>query len=647
MKKIRSTVSILVIFAFTIGLFATSDAQDNAAAPSGDPGKISLDLKGMDVVEVIKMLSAKGDLNVVVGSNVKGRVTIFLKSVGIMDAFDIILVANDLAYDRRGDIIYVMSQKDYEAMYGERYADKKEVRVFQLKYAKAVEVAKAANQLKTKIGKAVVDEGSNTLVVIDSPVSVSQISDMIAKVDMPTATRIFELKYAKAADLKAKVAESLTKGVGTMQIDERTNKIAVTDLEKKMSELETMITAFDDKLPQVLIEAKIVQITLDDKFKLGVDWESVLKKLSKEVSIKSTFELATQNTFTPGAQVLVGALNSGSDYAMMVQALKTVGDTNLLSSPRITALNNQEAKILVGTSQPYATNTVTQGTATTTTGTSLSFLDVGVKLYVTPTVNKDDFVTMKIKPEVSSTSSSYTYGSPSTTVPIVETTQAETSVTVKDGTTIIIAGLIKDQRTSQVDKVPILGDIPYIGEAFKKTVKEVVKQELVVFLTPHIISGGNDYLEQPLSPPVGEKRFTVPEKPTFDRRNEVALRPGYFEQRKEVLEDEADKAARRQRNEGSILVSTEDEYSYFVKTKIVENVRSAKRKKRSMKGTVKVAFMLSPAGDMVSGPEVVKSSNHALDRVSLNSVKNAAPFPAFPASMGPEDKRFVIDISFE
>ena len=672
-KNMRRAYKIaFIIFLIICNVWAPAGAQtpqpDTSMQAQGASqvasDKISLDLKGMDVVEVVKMLATKGNLNVVIGPDVKGRVTIFLKSVGIMDALDIVLIANDLAYDKRGEIIYIMTQRTYEAIYGEKYADKKEAKIFQLKYAKASEVSKALNQIKTKMGKVVVDEGSNTIVVMDSPSALVQMNEAVDKLDMPTVTKIFELKYAKAADMKAKITESLTKGVGTIQIDERTNKIVVTDLERKMGEITAMVTAFDEKLQQVLIEAKILEITLDDHYQLGVDWDSVFKKLQKEIAVKSIFQLAAANAWAPGAQLIVGALNSGSDYAVMIQILKTIGDTNLLSSPRITALNNQEAKILVGTSSPYATNTVTQGTSTTTTGANLSFLDIGVKLYVTPTINKDKFITMKIKPEVSSQSGSYSYytGSTSqaTTVPIVSTTQAETSVTVKDGMTIVIGGLIRDERTSTVQKIPILGDIPILGEAFKKTDKQVKKKELVIFLTPHIVTGDTDYLESPKTPPVGEEKFTMPEKPAFEVRKGVTVDPEYLQKKKKGLWDkqkeeapqEPGSAARPEKRAGPAMVmpteTTADQYFLYVKKSIVNNLRYSKTKSAQSKiGSVKIEFILSPDGEIAEGPSVIKSSNPALEKESLAAVVEASPFPAFPEPLGKANKRFVIDLSFE
>lgn len=628
---------------------ATPSAEGAGLKSTQDADKISLDLKGMDVVEVIKMLAAKGNLNVVLGTEVKGRVTIFLKSVSLMDALDIILVANNLAYDKRGDIIYVMSQRDYEKMYGEKYGEKKEVTIFRLKYAKASEASKALNQIKTKMGKIIVDDASNTIVAMDSPMTMAEINEAVQNLDIPTTTKIFELRYAKAADLKDKISENITKGLGTMQIDERTNKIAVTDIEKKVNDIERIIKAFDDRPKQVLIEAKILQITLDDTMKLGVDWTSVIKKLQKELNLQSAFQLSSFSAFgPPGAQLLLGSLGDSGDVNLLIQVLKTIGDTDLLSSPRITALSNQEAKIMIGTSQPYATNTVTQTTGTATTGTNISFIDIGVKLYVTPTINKDGFVTMKIRPEVSSSTSNYLYGpAPQTSIPVVQTTQAETSVSVKDGTTIIIGGLIKDQRTQTVNKIPWLGDLPLIKYAFSNTTNEVVKQELVIFLTPHVISGEDDYIDNPKTTPIGENKFTVSEKLAFERRTPVPMKPGLFkdtDKNKAINEITPEVAGT-----GSVsLTNTAQEYFISVKNKIIGHIVVPKDDKyNGIRGKVRMAFFLTPNGKVARGPEIIQSSNHALDDIAMNAVKRAGSFSRFPKDMGNGEKRFIMDLTFE
>ena len=624
-------VAFFVVFLFAAS-FVFAEAQT-----------ISLDLKGMDVVEVLKTLASKGDMNLVVGSNVRGRVTMFLNDVDINDAFDIILAANNLAIDKQGDIIYVMPERDYELLYGEKYGDKKEAKIIQLKYAQAVEVQKALNQIKTKIGKIIVDEGSNTIVVIDSAKVTEQAVLLVEKIDRPTETLIIELNYAVVADLKEKIESVLTKGVGTVQIDDRTNKIFITDLKENIPKISEMVSAFDSRLQQVLIDARIMEITLNDEFQLGVDWEVVTDVfqdlLKKDVGIKSNFGLGAAGAFIPGGEIIIGAFGVG-DYAAMVQALKTVGDSNILSSPRITVMNNEEAKILVGKSEPYATNTVTQGTSTTTTGTNLSFIDIGVKLFVTPTINKNGFVSMKIRPEVSSSTTYYTYGTPETKVPIVQTTQAETSVMVKDGSTIIIAGLIKDQRSSNVSKVPLLGDIPYIGEIFKKTTDIVQKTELVIFITPRIISGEVDYIKVPESPPRGEDVFTVSERPAFDRRKGVDADIGYLKEEPPKKEDAEAKI--------NLVTATPQEYFYVVKRKILKNLNVPKKDPRVKKGDkVKVSFDLYSGGNLVSKPKTVGDVNSYLSLLVIGAIEASAPFPTFPLSIKEVKKDFVLEIVYD
>ena len=176
------------------------------------------------------------------------------------------------------------------------------------------------------------------------------------------------------------------------------------------------------------------------------------------------------------------------NFETVIELLQTVGTTDVLSTPRISVVENEEAKILVGTREAFITSVVTQTQQAATTSEEVTFIDVGVSLTVTPTINQEGFVTMKIKPEVSSVTRTLTTAS-GNQIPIVQTSTAETTVMVKDGVTIVIAGLIEDQSLNTTKKIPILGDIPILGAAFRSKEEEVIKSELVIFLTPTIISG--------------------------------------------------------------------------------------------------------------------------------------------------------------
>ncbi len=452
--------------------------------------KVSLDLRDTNVADAIRYLAEKADINVAVSKNVGGRITLSFKNVTIKDALDIVLLSNDLAAESRGEIIYVMLAKDYETLHGTKWADPRQVRIFKLQYARPTDVLTVLGSLKSRVGSIVVDNESGTVVIMDTPERIAKMKQAISSMDKESLTQVFELKYAKAKEVEANLKSRLdAKGVGSIQADERSNQVIVSALPKRMDEVEKIIAELDKKTRQVLIEAKIVKVSLNPDFDMGIDWERLFSDdYLHGLALAGTFPVAS--SISSFGKLTVGTLAT-DDYTATLKLLKTVGETKLLSSPRIAAVNNEEASILIGTREAYITKAVTQGETTTTTASSVTFLDVGVQLHVTPTINEDGFVTMKIRPEVSSVGRTLTT-SDGDEIPIVDTTTAETTVMVKDGHTIIIGGLIKDETVRTTKKIPILGDIPLLGMVFRQIDENKEKTELVVFLTPHIITGDKD-----------------------------------------------------------------------------------------------------------------------------------------------------------
>jgi type II secretory pathway component GspD/PulD (secretin) len=180
----------------------------------------------------------------------------------------------------------------------------------------------------------------------------------------------------------------------------------------------------------------------------------------------------------------------------MLKALKTFGETRLLSDPRLTVQDGHEATLEVVTSEAYeaGTSEVDSG-GVTTSYRNFEFIDVGVSLSVIPKINDEGFVNMLIKPEVSSVISWYGGASgpaeerSAGAVPIVKRSTAETTVTVKDGVTIVIGGLIDESTVSTEQKVPILGNIPLLKYLFRRTSDSTERRETIIFLTPHIVTG--------------------------------------------------------------------------------------------------------------------------------------------------------------
>ncbi len=481
-------------------LFVCSLCNDAVAIeepPLGNPTKIDasappapaiidvLDFKQIDIADVLRLISLKVQRNIVASQNVKGRVTVYLKDIGVLDALRVIVDAYGWAFVEEGDIIKVMTSQEYEERFGQKFGRPFSNRIYNLNYGNTAAVSALLNQVKSSQGKVLVDDKSNTLVLIDTPAKIVEMEDIIKRLDVKTITEVFDINYALAKDVSAQITPLLTPGLGILKSDDRSNRLVVTDTVRVVDQIRNIIKAFDLRHKEVLIQAKIVQVILDDEHKMGIDWEAVIAKY-KKLTFTSDFSVLADSD--KRGKVAIGTL-SEDDFTLMLEALDTIGSTKILSSPRITALNNEEAKILVGSSEPYVTSTTTTtSSGPATTAESVNFMEVGVKLYVTPTIHNDGFITVKIKPEVSSATGKITTSN-NNTIPIIETSEAETKVMIKDGVTIILGGLIKEEIIKTDKRVPLLGKLPLLGFAFRSENHSVQKTEIAIFIKPTIISG--------------------------------------------------------------------------------------------------------------------------------------------------------------
>lgn len=461
--------------------------------------RVTLDLRNIEVGEALKFLALKGNLNMVIGKNVTGRISLYLTDVTVADVLEIMLLSNNLAIAKQGDIYNIMTETEYQALYGRRYADVRTAKVVKLRYAVPSQVFTVLSATKSDIGKVVIDEDSATLILMDTPEKIQEMQRIINEMEKGQNLRIFDLRYAKALDVEAQLRDRLDAlKLGTVRADERSNTLVVTALSKRMDEIEQIVHALDEKTREVLIEAKIIKVTLSDDFDMGIDWQKVFRDTGNELGIEKYNPIFSGN-FLPPALTNYGQLQVGNaatdELSATIQYLQTVGQTKVLSSPRITAINKEPARILIGTREAFVTTTTTTGQTTSTTAENVTFVDVGISLEVTPIINDDGYVTMKIKPEISNVAR--TLVTPTANeIPIIDTTLAETSIMVKDGTTIIIGGLRKDEKIKTVGKVPIAGSIPVLGALFRNTTEDLEKIELVVFITPYIITGDTTFTDR-------------------------------------------------------------------------------------------------------------------------------------------------------
>jgi type II secretory pathway component GspD/PulD (secretin) len=500
-KHIVKNICALVL-AVSIALFSpvspTEISAENFLA-SGIMGKmqteISLDLRDMDVVDVYKFLAMRGGFNASMSKEIAGRVTLYLKKVSIGDAMEIISIANSLAYKVVGaNTVYIMTDAEYQRMYGAQFSDKKTVKILRLSYIKPAYAMETLRNLKTDIGRIVIDEDTGSVVMIDTPGNIDRMEKVIAAIDIPLETFVYDLKYADANDVASKLREKLDNvAVGSVQADTRSNQLVVRAFPGRMREVSELIRALDTKTKAVLIEVRILKVTLRPGFDAGIDWQVLFKQLNN-MAIVGSFAISDPlRKATSLAQIAQGNLGF-SDFAFNLKLLKEVAATKIIANPRLMVTNNDEARIHIGDKLAYVTTTTIGTGDSQRVNEEIHYIDVGVKFVVTPSINDDGFITMKIKPEISSKTGDLETPQ-GARVPLINLTELETSIVVKDGNTIIIAGLRQDEEQDGKSGIPWLMDIPYIGRAFSEVSKRGTITEIILLLTPHIVTGKENYVD--------------------------------------------------------------------------------------------------------------------------------------------------------
>jgi len=267
--------------------------------------------------------------------------------------------------------------------------------------------------------------------------------------------------------------------------------IVVTDEETNES-IRTIVASLDKPKPQVLINVVFVQVTHDKDLDLGTEatWTGKLAVKTEPNAVASSRfgladALADPTKFGAFYRIL------GEDVSATIHALSSLGKTEILSRPSILTRNSQQATIMVGQSVPIITNSrvVDQTNATINT---VQYQDVGIILRVTPFINADGLVEMIVSPEISSLSATTVPISNTVSSPVIDKRSADTVVVTPSDRTVVIGGLISTEVKDLDSKVPLLGDIPLLGYAFKRKQKSTTKTELLIFLTPRVIQNPGD-----------------------------------------------------------------------------------------------------------------------------------------------------------
>lgn len=295
--------------------------------------------------------------------------------------------------------------------------------------------------------------------------------------------RSYFLENAKPSDLAETIKAILPAG-STVTADDSYNVLVIQTTSDYLPRLGKLIGELDVPPTQVMVEAKIIEVDLGNGDNVGLDVNYTKNGSGSNVQTMNLADRSTNaNTnattgLTPqGLYAHALSIFSTASLEAFLSAIETSNKTNVVAAPKITTLNNKEASILIGAKYGYVTSIIGQ----TSTTQVVNFLEVGTSLTLTPNVTKNGYIRMKVAPKVSD-------GIVINNLPQENTTETKNEVMVKDGQTFVIGGLVKQKDTSFDYGIPFLMDIPILGSLFRKTVTSTAKTELLVFVTPHIIT---------------------------------------------------------------------------------------------------------------------------------------------------------------
>lgn len=413
--------------------------------------RVSLDFQDADIRNVIRLIADVSGYNLVSGDDVKGKVTIKLLNVPWDQAFDIILKMNNLGHIKEGNILRVATLKVIE------------------------------EQLSAEAKTKEAEQRSGDLV-----------------------TKIIYVSYGSSKDFMETLKKSLTPR-GSIVIEEKTNAVIVKDIARSVDEVTELVKTLDRKVPQVMIEARIVEADSTYTRELGIQWgfdqSASTKSGSYTLYSGGTKSSSSDTTYTPltggvgvngtgfmvnlpasvgqgtGGSIGLSFSNLAKSFNLDLQlsALETSGRGKIISNPKILALDNKEAFVQTGYRIPYST--------TSTTGTKTEWVDAVLQLKVTPHVTPDNHVMMSIKIEKNEADFS---NRAADDAPTISTKEAKTDVLVNNGDTVVIGGIYKRTDQENVKGVPWLSKIPVLGWLFKKDYVYDKPEELIIFITPKI-----------------------------------------------------------------------------------------------------------------------------------------------------------------
>lgn len=412
---------------------APQPSSSDVRKSEGDDS-LDINIQNTDIRQVLERLSQEAGLNILASKNVTGVVTANLSGVSVETALAAILKSTGLVAQREGSIIYVGLPSDLALM--SQSQDTVRTKVYRPNYIRAADLqALIVPMLTPNVGK----------VTVSAP----------SEVDIPS-------------DKNKSGGNSFT----------GTDVVVVRDYEAMLVEVDQLFEEVDIKPRQVAIEAMILSVKLSDSYKLGVSFDALRDSNNARLISGTPITNLDQISLTDGG-LKFGFVDAS--LALFIDALEKVGDTNVIAAPRLTCLNKQRAEIQIGEELGYISTTVTESSATQT----VNFLDVGTLLRIRPHISNDGLIRLEVHPELSTGSVQIQQG---LSLPQKSVTQVTTNVLCPDGCTVVIGGLIREDLTTTTGQIPFLGALPYVGFVFRQKIETIDRNEIIVVITPRIVS---------------------------------------------------------------------------------------------------------------------------------------------------------------
>jgi len=419
---------------------------------------INLNIFEEDVVNVIRGLSELTGIDIMLDDSVTGQLTLNLKDKTFREAIELILMNKGLDYTEVSDTL-IIAAKDVVAGY-----KKSITRVYELKNASAEAAKGILDGYKTEESKVniVADARMNTLIITGTNEEIEKLEGIISTIDVELLTRTFKIDNAiekEEIDAIKGMLSIIIPEEDRIDIDSRQSEIIVKGTEEELANVQTMIAGLDKRAPQIMIQAKIIEITLDGEKDLGVKW----------------FSGGVEGQLTIGELTLGGSLERSGLIEATLKALQTEGKTNILSNPKVLTLDGKEAKILSGSKIPIRIITP-EGLET------VEYRDVGLSMTITPRLSSDGMITMDVNPKIESLGEELIQG-----YPVINSREEKVTIRAYLDETVVIGGLITSEEIENIRKIPFLSNIPILGELFKFTHTKSKTTELIILITTHLL----------------------------------------------------------------------------------------------------------------------------------------------------------------